>query len=126
MSEGLCLLASPTGWLVSGYNSRLVGALDKDQGEPACAAKRMASKERPSYEALSCRSNLHAAINLIEQDHRGVKLRIGPMLGFRLVSSRPIRIARLIVPSRTITRTLGVDLKTPTGRLVLSDSAAWT
>jgi hypothetical protein len=72
------------------------------------------------------RSNLHAAINLIEQDHRGVKLRIGPMLGFRLVSSRPIRIARLIVPSRTITRTLGVDLKTPTGRLVLSDSAAWT
>jgi hypothetical protein len=53
MSKGLCLLASPTGWLVSGYNSRLVGALDKDQGEPACAAKRMASKERPSYEALS-------------------------------------------------------------------------
>jgi transposase-like protein len=68
----------------------------------------MASKERPSYEALSCRSNLHAAINLIEQDHRGVKLRIGPMLGFRLVSSRPIRIARLSPAARSPERWVSI------------------
>src|SRR5271165_7483441 len=31
--------------------------------------------------------------NLIEQDHRGVKLRIGPMLGFKQFSTATITIA---------------------------------
>ncbi len=31
--------------------------------------------------------------NLIEQDHRGVKLRIGPMLGFKLFRTAAITIA---------------------------------
>jgi transposase-like protein len=31
--------------------------------------------------------------NLIEQDHRGVKLRIGPMLGFKWFSTAAIVIA---------------------------------
>ena len=31
--------------------------------------------------------------NLIEQDHRGVKLRIGPMLGFKWFSTAAITIA---------------------------------
>jgi transposase-like protein len=31
--------------------------------------------------------------NLIEQDHRGVKLRIGPMLGFKLFGTAAITIA---------------------------------
>jgi len=33
--------------------------------------------------------------NLIEQDHRGVKSRIGPMLGFKLFKSAAITIAEI-------------------------------
>ena len=33
--------------------------------------------------------------NLIEQDHRGVKLRIGPMLGFKRFKTAAIAIAEI-------------------------------
>jgi len=38
--------------------------------------------------------------NLIEQDHRGVKLRIGPMLGFRWFGTAAITIAGAELPRR--------------------------
>ena len=38
--------------------------------------------------------------NLIEQDHRGVKLRIGPMLGFKLLETAAITIAGIELPRR--------------------------
>jgi len=38
--------------------------------------------------------------NLIEQDHRGVKLRIGPMLGFKWFSTAMIVIAGIELARR--------------------------
>ena len=38
--------------------------------------------------------------NLIEQDHRGVKLRIGPMLGFKWFSTATIVIAGIELTRR--------------------------
>jgi transposase-like protein len=38
--------------------------------------------------------------NLIEQDHRGVKLRIGPMLGFKRLKTAAITIAGIELSRR--------------------------
>jgi IS6 family transposase len=56
--------------------------------------------------------------NLIEQDHRGVKLRIGPMLGFKLFRTAAITIAG-IEPLRRIQKG-----QFNLGRLRLKDRSA--
>lgn len=61
--------------------------------------------------------------NLIEQDHRGVKLRIGPMLGFKQFSAAAITIAGIELMHRIRKGQFNL------GRLVLKDRstpAVWS
>ena len=60
------------------------------------AASRRAVREMKANGELPDNTTLRSSKylnNLIEQDHRGVKLRIGPMLGFKLFGTAAITIA---------------------------------
>jgi transposase-like protein len=60
------------------------------------AASRRAVREMKSDGELPADTRLRSSKylnNLIEQDHRGVKLRIGPMLGFKRFKTAAITIA---------------------------------
>ena len=60
--------------------------------------------------------------NLIEQDHRGVKLRIGPMLGFKR-----LKAAAIVIAGIELVRRIHKGQFNP-GRLRLKDrstSAVW-
>ena len=60
------------------------------------AASHRAVREMKADGELPCDTKLRSSKylnNLIEQDHRGVKLRIGPMLGFKRFRTAAITIA---------------------------------
>ena len=59
-------------------------------------ASHRAVRELKAAGQLAANTNLRSSKylnNLIEQDHRGVKLRIGPMLGFKQFRTAAIAIA---------------------------------
>jgi transposase-like protein len=61
-----------------------------------CAASHRAVREMKAAGQLAADTKLRSSKylnNLIEQDHRGVKLRVGPMLGFKRFRSAAATIA---------------------------------